>query len=266
MKKKLKILQKTLFTILIAATLPSWAQEITTNQIEKTFLPEDYVKNILITHQRKTSEMFRKQPIEAFLIIKGNQHIKTYGGKVNPTPTRKNPDGEIEFPSVNQLLNLMYFKEDDFKTATFFIKQVDENNLSLEIVDSGRRKTVPFINSINGYQFEDPEVTYTKLLLNGSYVLQDSGKKSTITFDLNGHISDNEYWNKYAVEGVHLYSKHPKAFFKSITLISKSGDEYLNLAFTYHPDIKSWAGYSYKKVTGNVIEIKEGKTVRLIRK
>jgi len=261
-----EILQKTLWAIfLMAIAFPLWAQEIKTNQIEKTLLPEAYVKSILSTHQRKTPNMFREQPIEAFLIIKGNQHIKTYGGKISPTPTRKNQGGEIKFPSVNPLLNLMYFQEDDFKTATFFIKQTDENNLSLEIIDSGRRKTVPFISSINGYQFEDPEVTYTKLLLNGSYVLQDSGKTSTITFDLNGHISDNEYWNKYAVERVHLYSKHPKAFFKSITLISKLGDEYLNLAFIYHPDTKSWEGFNYKEVIGNEIDI-NGKAIELIRK
>lgn len=262
----MEILQRILFTILIAVTLPSWAQEIKTNQIEKTFLPEAYVKSILSTHQKKTPDMFREQPIEAFLIIKGNQHIKTYGGKVNPTPTRKNPDGKIEFPSINPLLNLMYFQKDDFKTAAFYIKQASENNLSLEIIDSGERKTIPFISSINGYPFEDPEVTYTKLLLNGSYILLNAGKESTITFDLNGHIFDNEHWGKYVVNQVYLFRDGKKGYFHFITLISKKGDRHLNLAFTYHKDTKSWEGFNFEEGKGKTIVLKEGKTIKLIRK
>jgi len=260
----LKIFRKGILSVLIAITLPALAQEVNINQIDETYLPEDYVKSILATHQRKTPEMFRKQPLEAVLIINGDLYIKTYGGKLVAVLNKKDQNEEIALQPINGLLNLKYYRADDFKHTGFRIKK-ENQYLSVNTIEDSTRKTIPFISSINGYAFENPEVSYTKLLLNGSYLLMGNGKKSAITFDLKGNISDNGDWAKYIIDRVYLYSKHKKGAFQSITLISKNGNKRLNLAFTYHSATKSWEGFNYQEVIGNEIDI-HGKAIELIRK
>lgn len=264
MKKEiLKILRSIIFAIILSVALPSFSQDINIKQLEKVFLPEGYVKGILSTHLKKNIPN-KEQPIEAIIIIKGRKYIQTYGGKLSPAHTRKNSNGETELIYVHRLLNLLYFEEDDFKNVKFFIKQTNDK-LSIDIVDNGERKTIPFISSINGYQFEFPRFSYVKLLLNGSYVLLDNGNKSNITFDLNGQISNNEHWSKYLVDRVYMFRDRQDTSFHSITLLSKKGGHRLNLAFTYLDDTKSWEGFSFETVKGNVIVLKNGKTIKLIR-